>query len=1201
MRTKAIFFLILLIFMPGFVLAEEERQARTAHLDVDAGQTFKDPLVIAIDKDYPPQTFLNIDGQPTGIFVDIWRLWSRKTGKDIVFLEGNWNDSLANLKNGKADIHSGLFYSDTRAKWIGFSQPFYGVGSYLFSLRESHKIDEQRDLAGKKIGAMLGSFQEEYLRQEYPKVIVVTFSNREKMIRAVLDKRIDALLAEAPAMTAQLDRFGLTGQFHVGNSMFRKSFHAGVLKENSLLLLFVDKGFDAISEQEFAEIEKRWIHDPKRQYFKSELVYVLDAIPALIWIAKDPECRVITGNRYVNDLFSVANDTNVSQTAAKMGQAVKIIHLKPDGTELQAEELPMQQSIARGKAVRNVEFSYLFPDGRQVFAIGNAVPLFDEHGQIRGSVGAFLDITETKQASARLQKRTQMFLILAIGFVVVLGVMLIVLARMWQAAKRDKEALRESEGRFRAAFDSAQDCVLIWDKEYNYLYANQAAIDHVGTNSDQVIGKNIRDGLGHVPEFMRLWMSRVDKVFETGEELRVQDEQEMQGRQYYTDSILTPIRGTVGKVISVCVVYRDITELKLAEEALRESEEKYRTTLRSTPDTVAISRVEDGRFLELNDGFTRMFGYPREEAIGKTVTELGLYHLPTDRDLLVEALSTQEEANELEFTYRRKDGTLFKGMQSARSIRFGDEDCLISVVKDISLLDNAQKTLQGEKVLSEEYINSLPGLFYVFDEKRFVRWNSEWNRITGYSDEELSGMYGTDFFEGEDRTLIRKRMLKVFREGAAEAEAKLVAKDGRRISCYFSGLRKKLNGKDHLVGFGIDITERKQAEEALRKSEDRLARSKKMESLGLLAGGVAHDLNNILSGIVTYPELLLMNLPEDSPLRKPIKTIQESGMRAADVVEDLLTIARGIATGKEVLNLNTIVTEYLRSAEYQKLEKTHSFVSCRTELDPDLLNMSASPTHIKKVLMNLVTNASEAIESSGTVIISTANRYLDEPLMGYEDVRMGEYSVLSVSDNGSGISPEDLERIFEPFYTKKVMGRSGTGLGLAVVWNTVQDHKGYINIKSSEQGTVFELYFPVTRDKVAPEKEEVPMEDYLGHGEKILVVDDEERQREIAGVLLAELGYVAESVSSGEEAIEYVKEHPVDLIVLDMVMPKGINGRETYEEIIKIRPAQRAIIASGYAKTKEVDTAQELGAGKYIKKPYTLAKVGLAVKEELEK
>ncbi|MEE8416807.1 MAG: response regulator, partial [Desulfobacterales bacterium] len=397
------------------------------------------------------------------------------------------------------------------------------------------------------------------------------------------------------------------------------------------------------------------------------------------------------------------------------------------------------------------------------------------------------------------------------------------------------------------------------------------------------------------------------------------------------------------------------------------------------------------------------------------------------------------------------------------------------------------------------------------------------------------------------------------------------------------------------------VVERIRADEALRANEERLARSRKMESLGLMAGGIAHDLNNILSGVVSYPELLLMDLPEDSPLRKPIKIIQESGMRAVDVVADLMTIARGVATGKETLNLNTVVTEYLGSAEHQKLEKTHSFIDFKVELDSDLLNLSGSFIHINKALMNLVTNAGEAIEGGGIVTISTANRYLDEPLKGYEDVRKGEYAILTVSDDGSGISPQDLERIFEPFYTKKVMGRSGTGLGLAVVWNTVQDHDGYINVKTSKKGTAFELYFPVTREEVAAEKEGVPLDDYLGHGEKILVVDDEERQREIACAMLTKLGYTPESVSSGEEAIEYVKENPVDLIVLDMVMPKGINGRETYEEVIKIRPGQKAIIASGFSETKDVKAAQKLGAGKYIKKPYTMAKIGIAVKEELEK
>jgi len=318
-------------------------------------------------------------------------------------------------------------------------------------------------------------------------------------------------------------------------------------------------------------------------------------------------------------------------------------------------------------------------------------------------------------------------------------------------------------------------------------------------------------------------------------------------------------------------------------------------------------------------------------------------------------------------------------------------------------------------------------------------------------------------------------------------------------------------------------------------------------------------------------------------------------------VADLLTVARGVATGKETFNLNALIGEYLGSVEHQKLETVCPSVTFRTQLDSELLNISCSSSHIRKALMNLIINASEAIEGAGMVTISTVNRYLDEPLKGYEDVHQGEYAVLSVSDEGSGISQENLERIFEPFYTKKIMGRSGTGLGLAVVWNTVQDHKGYINVKSSDKGTAFELYFPVTREEVATEEEKIPLEAYRGHGEKILVVDDEESQREIACGLLTKLGYNAEAVSSGEEAIEYLKGKSVDLIVLDMVMPKGINGRETYEEIIKIRPGQKAVIASGYAKTKHVDTAQRLGAGKYIKKPYTLQKIGVAVKEELEK
>ena len=250
--------------------------------------------------------------------------------------------------------------------------------------------------------------------------------------------------------------------------------------------------------------------------------------------------------------------------------------------------------------------------------------------------------------------------------------------------------------------------------------------------------------------------------------------------------------------------------------------------------------------------------------------------------------------------------------------------------------------------------------------------------------------------------------------------------------------------------------------------------------------------------------------------------------------------------------------------------------------------------------MNLVSNASEAIESSGNVTISTINRYIDKPLKGYDDVNKGEYVVLAVSDDGLGISSDDLERIFEPFYTKKVMGRSGTGLGLAVVWNVVQDHQGYIDVTSGKHGTTFELYFRITRDEISNKMLSTYIDDYKGNGETVLVVDDVESQRDISCAMLNKLGYKTVAVASGEQAVEYLEGVSVDLILLDMIMDPGINGLKTYERIIKIHPNQKAIIVSGFTETEDVKEVQKLGAGKYLKKPLTLESLGMAVKEELE-
>ncbi len=398
------------------------------------------------------------------------------------------------------------------------------------------------------------------------------------------------------------------------------------------------------------------------------------------------------------------------------------------------------------------------------------------------------------------------------------------------------------------------------------------------------------------------------------------------------------------------------------------------------------------------------------------------------------------------------------------------------------------------------------------------------------------------------------------------------------------------------------IMEQKQAEEERKKLEASLKRAEKMEVVGTLAGGVAHDLNNILGGLVGYPDLLLMDLPEESPLKKGILTMQESGKKAAAIVQDLLTLARRGVAVTEVTNVNDVTTDYLASPEHERLREFHLRVEFEISLEADVLNIMASPVHLSKTIMNLVSNAAEALPDGGKVIISARNQYVDRPIRGYDEVKEGDYVVLTVADNGIGISSQDTQRIFEPFYTKKTMGRSGTGLGMAVVWGTVKDHSGYIEVRSDVgKGTTFDLYFPVTRKELEKEKAAFSIEDHMGHGEKVVVVDDVEEQREIAAMLLTTLGYSVHAVVSGEEAVEYLKTGSVDLLVLDMIMDPGIDGLDTYKKILESHPGTRAVIASGFSETDRVREAQRLGAGEYVKKPYTLEKIGLAVKAELEK
>ncbi len=638
-------------------------------------------------------------------------------------------------------------------------------------------------------------------------------------------------------------------------------------------------------------------------------------------------------------------------------------------------------------------------------------------------------------------------------------------------------------------------------------------------------------------------------------------------------------------------------------EALRESEEKYRGIFENAVEGFFQSTPE-GRFISVNPAFAHIFGYASPEELIADISDIAeqYYVNPEDRRRYMERLAEKGSVEHFEFRARRKDGMRIWVSNSTRAF-FDSNGGVIryeGIVEDITDRKEAEEKLRESEDRYNAFVNAHDDMIFVKDECcRYVLANEATLRFFGKGREEL--LHNTDF-ELMDATAAencKRSDLMALDTGST------VISEERVGDRYFETRKFPLHMKNGMTGIGgivRDITDVKRTELERQALEDRLRRSEKMEALGTLAGGVAHDLNNVLGVLVGYSELLTEKLPADSPLKKYANSILQSGLRGAAIVQDLLDLARRGVAVSEVVSLNRVVSHYLRTPEYEKLRSLHPGVFIRTELEDGLLNIQGSPVHLGKTIMNLLTNAAEAIQDTGEVVIRTENRHLDRFVRGYDEMKPGDYVVLTISDSGSGISSEDLGRIFEPFYTKKVMGRSGTGLGLSVVWGTVQDHGGYVDVQSEEgRGSMFSLYFPVTRhDLTAAEKPKPPVS-YAGLGESILVVDDVQEQRELAATILGGLGYRVEAVAGGEEAVSYLRTRQADLILLDMIMEPGMDGLETYRKILEIHPEQKAIVVSGFSETDRVKKAQELGAGDYVRKPYILERIGLAVRKELDR
>jgi two-component system, cell cycle sensor histidine kinase and response regulator CckA len=544
---------------------------------------------------------------------------------------------------------------------------------------------------------------------------------------------------------------------------------------------------------------------------------------------------------------------------------------------------------------------------------------------------------------------------------------------------------------------------------------------------------------------------------------------------------------------------------------------------------------------------------------------------------------------------------------AVRAMKLGAYDFLNKPINHEQLLKTIDKAIQHRNLKRE--LESSEMKFKVLadactegvvlhDNGKLADANNQFHKLFGYTKADLNaGLLYADLLSGRSHftpqiesssSLVRHEMYCLRKDGTtfpAEVCCKIIHIMNRPWKiCTFK-----------------DLTERISIEKERLDLQKRIGKIDKLQSLGIMAGAVAHDLNNILVGIVSFPEILLCQIDPSDKVYAGIKQIQEAGKRAAAVVADLLLLARGSNFTTSPGNLNDIISTHLTSIEYQFIKARHPNISVQTDLQDNLHNVNCSFPHIHKILLNLINNALEASHANGNILISTKNCMYapppDSPESAASEAR--EHVLLAITDSGSGIAESDIERIFDPFFTTKKTGKSGTGLGLSIVWNVVRQHDGWVEAKNTSHGASFHVYLPADITSGESNSLESVLKLQTGNGEKILLVDDQESQNQIISIMLNKLGYTTHAVTSGEASLEYLRQRSADLVILDMKMGDGLNGRQTYEKILQIHPNQKGIVLSGYSDSEEIKRAMGLGISFCLEKPVTMAVLSAAVKHAL--
>ncbi|MCH7818141.1 MAG: PAS domain S-box protein [Candidatus Marinimicrobia bacterium] len=779
---------------------------------------------------------------------------------------------------------------------------------------------------------------------------------------------------------------------------------------------------------------------------------------------------------------------------------------------------------------------------------------------------------------------------------------------MWQditERKKSEKQVQESEVKFRSLFDRAQDAIFILS-DNSIIDCNKTALKLLGYGKEEILKmtpyyfspKRQPDGKSSKKEALRriqLTMNGAPQLFEW--QLTDKD-----GNLIDTEIITSRIDIEGNSYIQALV--RDIRQRKESERLLMKSEQNYKTLVETMSDGL-IRLDSKANIIFANKKLLSMLGYSKEELLSKNVSEL---LRKENQEQFAEEISRRKrgenEPFETEFT--RKDGKHISVIVSPETIydKSGVFIGAVGVITDITDIRNmTTKLKESISVLKSTMDATYDAIFVVDNDQHPIYYNQKFLTMMGFTEKNI----GKSKFKDRMKSVVHlfidpkqfKNKIEYFRKNPHKKGFDLLEfVDGRVFERY--SMPRKIDGK--IVGriwSFKDVTDTKNEEQKRLAAEQRLETAKRMESLGVLAGGVAHDLNNILGPMVAYPDLLASELPEDSPMLEDLAIIKDSAVSAAEVVSDLLTLARRGNYKMQPLSLNDVFRSYRKSLAHHSFQDLFPNVRLTTYLSSKLHNINGSASHLSKVVMNMVNNAYEAMQYGGTLEIKTYNKTLEKQLLFNDEIPKGHYVVIEFKDNGVGMNEDEMSKIFEPFFSKKEMGRSGSGLGLSVVWGVVKDHKGYIDITSEEGvGTKFSLYFPATRKKQNGTTNHLSS---IRGSETIIVIDDEKKQRDVARKVLSSLGYEVKCFESGAKGINYLKKNDAALIILDMVMKNEDDGLRIYRRILKTDPTLKTIIVSGFSETEYVREAKKLGVKSFIKKPFTVESLGKTVRTILDK